>query len=328
MANKKGTQITLLETGYYHPSWFLLEQEIASNTTSQILYMKVIVKDKNALASEIPTKLDFAVDKWSYSVPNDINWFTKKLLEQPISQDPKTVIPYNILVYGKISSGKSSFISSCYWLFQDEPPYQVPTSGTSHHVTTKLHKYLLTGTHINMWDTWGVTTENYQNNELTDLLEGVLDSGWEMTEKKEGNKSSLIEQNQATRHLRRIHAIIIVIPAIAFLEEGDPAQLEYLAKLRADILNVGRLGYSPILVLNKIDECMQDKGDIYEVNHPIFEEYRKKAMKTFGLQKAQVFCQINNVREEKPMFSLGGMTLAILSRAVDAARTFRLTQGI
>eukprot|EP01112_Ceratiomyxa_fruticulosa_P007287 TRINITY_DN1887_c0_g2_i1.p1 TRINITY_DN1887_c0_g2~~TRINITY_DN1887_c0_g2_i1.p1 ORF type:complete len:363 (-),score=46.49 TRINITY_DN1887_c0_g2_i1:226-1314(-) len=320
---KKGMRITLKDSSYYRQADLLLPKDIQPFSSSgQLTFANIRMKGQHPLASEIPSYLEFiltpSVRSYSFSVPNNINQFTGDFLQEP----PNPNIPFNFLIYGRNGVGKSSFINSCYTLLRDRLCHIVPIGAGTDHITTCLNKYPLIDKKVNLWDTWGVNEENYQKNELSDFLSGMLPDGWEMSETKlNETERKTIEQIQETAPSRRIHAIIIIVGASTIF---DDSQEIFNEKIKNDILKVQRLGYTPLLVLNRADELIGKFSVrmLDDIRHPKMEELRQKACEFFALPITQVFCQINYRMQERPQFNLDRMTLSVLSKAIHVAKDF------
>ena len=64
---------------------------------------------------------------------------------------------------------------------------------------------------LQLWDTWGVSENNYCDHELELMMKGRLPSGWTMTSSLLDHEHAL-RANKGTSALRRIHAVLFFIP--------------------------------------------------------------------------------------------------------------------
>eukprot|EP01013_Petalomonas_cantuscygni_P037744 TRINITY_DN68630_c0_g1_i1.p1 TRINITY_DN68630_c0_g1~~TRINITY_DN68630_c0_g1_i1.p1 ORF type:complete len:385 (+),score=64.59 TRINITY_DN68630_c0_g1_i1:107-1261(+) len=127
---------------------------------------------------------------------------------------PMHVPRLNILVFGVDGAGKSSSINKFLTIIDTSPHvvHAAPTAGGERHVTTTLAKYAL-GDYITIWDTWGFTGENYNDQTLNYILAGRLPGGWEMRTLDAQSRKFVAEHGDSTKHNRRIHAAILVLAA-------------------------------------------------------------------------------------------------------------------
>jgi predicted GTPase len=80
----------------------------------------------------------------------------------------------NILLFGDVSSGKSSFINSAYSVISNRLEFVAPVSGGREPTTVYYERYPLLDLPIELRDTWGWSESNYKENEIKLLLDGAL----------------------------------------------------------------------------------------------------------------------------------------------------------
>jgi hypothetical protein len=76
---------------------------------------------------------------------------------------------------------------------------------------------------LNLWDTWGLTPETFQEGELEAIIQGELPTGWHKDVSiKEGKK--LLETIADSKGKRAIHAVIFFVPQAVF---NDPTLVKF-----------------------------------------------------------------------------------------------------
>jgi len=108
---------------------------------------------------------------------NFIKEYIKKF--DPSLKNTKKNDRVNILVFGRIGSGKSAFINTLYSSITNEYSYVAISQQKEKSVTIKVSKYLLPGTNIYLWDVWGWDLDNYEV-EFDYLLNGFLHNNFLM----------------------------------------------------------------------------------------------------------------------------------------------------
>lgn len=90
--------------------------------------------------------------------------------------------------------------------------------GSTGHCTVTLRPYALPNTNIVLWDTWGVTMENYRDALVGQLLEGALPAGAAMS-------APLLDHDRSRMQLRAMHNVLFFFPAAVV---ADPAMVGLL----------------------------------------------------------------------------------------------------
>jgi hypothetical protein len=68
---------------------------------------------------------------------------------------------------------------------------------------------------IHFFDTWGMDTENYEGNTILKLINGEVNTGFEMCSRIIINGKEEIKRADFQKHTRRIHSIVFfVVPDI------------------------------------------------------------------------------------------------------------------
>jgi len=90
----------------------------------------------------------------------------------------------NILLFGIFGNGKSSFINTALSGFSPTVVKKAIAKPQDTHVTLNLRKYNLIS-NINLWDTWGLSNENYVKGEFQLIMKGYLKNGHDKDEEVE-----------------------------------------------------------------------------------------------------------------------------------------------
>eukprot|EP01087_Luapelamoeba_hula_P000877 TRINITY_DN10641_c0_g1_i3.p1 TRINITY_DN10641_c0_g1~~TRINITY_DN10641_c0_g1_i3.p1 ORF type:complete len:302 (-),score=34.21 TRINITY_DN10641_c0_g1_i3:391-1296(-) len=162
--------------------------------------------------------------------PVPMSFFTRRLSKyQPYHfAAPR----FNVVLFGIAGASKSSFVNSALTLLSSDCNaliHRAGVGGSEHHNTHKLAKFDLEGTHMTLWDTWGLTPTTYTSGDLQLLLQGALPNGWDMHDDigdrpQPGCQQSVHESHQSIRDSRAPHAVLFFIPHGA-LDKQDETDL-------------------------------------------------------------------------------------------------------
>jgi hypothetical protein len=97
-------------------------------------------------------------------------------------QEFASISPVNLLCFGFAGATKSSFINTVFTTFgqDDKIANTVKVGGNSAHVTTNVTGHKVPNTNVTLWDSWGLTRDNWADNRLELLLSGSAPAGMEM----------------------------------------------------------------------------------------------------------------------------------------------------
>ena len=135
---------------------------------------------------------------------------------------------YNILLFGFAGAGKSAFLNTTLTLMseEDEIVTRATTGGGGKHNTTTIRETLITPT-CGIWDTYGLEAETYKGKELGMIFNGLIASGWKMTdfEKLELQASNILRASK-DKEQRAPSACVFLVPASSLqLESADSPML-------------------------------------------------------------------------------------------------------
>jgi len=240
-------------------------------------------------------------------------FFTKGLVDETV---PSSDI--NVLFFGLAGATKSSFGNAIATLLSGNDRIMVPFSvgGNARHATLNLVRHKLDqyypGVKVNIWDTWGLTPETYQGNELEMILEGKLPDGWEMKDSIEQNAAALADFIR-DKAARKIHSIIFFIPQAAL---SDPNMEKLRRTIAVFFTQLVHFGINPLILVTKVDEVNTAVRGNPCGEYKDLEQLREKAAKLLNVGPNNIYYNINYFRELEKTFEIDRMTFQILNEAV------------
>jgi len=248
-------------------------------------------------------------------------------------QGYETVGKPNILVFGWIGAGKTSFLNDTLTLLDPSERQEVNTNGggyVSHganHGTTELvMNSLVTGSgkdyKLNIWDTWGLTSGNYQSDELAKICRGFLpEKGW-------GHKfihrahDKTIDAIASTRPQREIQAVILIIPAaiVKLPEEVD--------KMRDQLRHFSEAKLNPMIVVSQLDVQIPGLREAYTSRDPRgiaalqtkVNAYLDETHRVLGQAPNRIFWKLNYTMEKTRKFEIDRQTYRVWEMALKVAK--------
>jgi len=229
--------------------------------------------------------------------------------------DPSPLSRFNILLFGLAGATKSSFVNSVSTLFNYDRTLTVraEVGGGGQHTTQALTRYDLPKSKISLWDTWGLTTKTYSNDDLDMILEGVLPSNWKMDYTYDVFKKKL-EDNKLSRVEREIHSVLFFIPHSS-LDKKD--EVDIIKTNFAKIQHKAQL--NPILLLTKTDEVDAKLREDPWIRSKEIVSMITKASNILGIPENRIFTNINYTKEKEKSFNLDRNTYEIIMEAIRTA---------
>jgi len=226
----------------------------------------------------------------------------------------------NILVFGIMGAGKSSWIQTILTMLSTERgnviQHATTVGGAASHGTTTLRSHELPGLNCTLWDTWGLSDSNYQTCELSAIVQGILPSKWEMSAVFKDHEEPILA-GLRTRKFRRAHAVLFFIPFGAL---SDP---EEQASTRNQFHKLVALHLNPIVVLARVDELNpRVREDPFE-SHLDIQRARKKASDMFGIPLSRVQLAVPYFSETTRVFDLERLAYKVLELSMQAAADFK-----
>jgi len=224
---------------------------------------------------------------------------------------------FNILIFGPAGSGKSSFIQTIFTMLSEEDSIVTgvcPVGGGAGHVTTTLRKIDLPDGMGGLWDTWGLTSDQYLHEELSLIVKGVLPSEWEMTDGINKIDKKMIQ----TAQFRQIDAVIIMVPV------GTLADQSELSNLKAQIQKIIGLRLNPILLLaqaDTVDKEVRSNPNRFSLE---IEKIKQQVAEAFSVPPMMIFPCVPYRVEEKRSFEIDKLAYKILQIALNNAASKRM----
>jgi len=294
--------------------------QVPAIPSNQTVTVSVDVKVNPAVSVEdVPKIFQVSYRGTVYPVEVPVFMFTGHL--RTFKPTENTSSPnFNVLLYGIAGAAKSSFLNSILTLLS--PKWNIITQaasgGSVGHVTRKITRYSIKdqfGVNINFWDTWGLTPNSYQADELYYILSGALPSGWDMNDSVAKELTYLNSQEvQNTKQARKIHAVIF------FISHASLSDRETVEIIKANYGYLQTHELNPILVLTKTDEVFADiRNDPLKTDSAAIRDLVQKAVSILNIPENFIYCGINYTKEKKKTFEIDRANFAILDKVLNIA---------
>eukprot|EP01132_Coremiostelium_polycephalum_P006027 gene6027-7511_t len=286
-----GTLIKFLDNENFYIEVIELNRVV---TKKKPLVCDVKLSIKDPLKGKFPEKIFYEAKipgsirgDYRGSISMNVGWLAGDFIFQ---KNPD--IPINILVWGPMGCGKTSFINSILTVLNPKQEVVQPFTSfrATSHVTrsytrnfladyidesTSLGKILKQKLKLCIWDIWGVTQTCFQQLQITSFLEGRVPDGTEMND---------IVCNNPVQEENKIHSVILIIPI------GTSQDSKTLEILREHIETIVRFGIRPVIVINYLDSFGSDQEEIKKAYELIYI--------SSGLNKSDIF-MVNNYEHEQ-----------------------------
>ena len=211
----------------------------------------------------------------------------------------------NILFYGVIGAGKSSFMNSIFTSLLSEYCDVANVGGGANHCTRNLRCFplgknvdQLGDCNIQFWDTWGVESQNYNAHFLSDLLNGKIPNGFSMIQER-SRQTTPLSNDEMNEIERRIHGVFLFVP-IGILEDKG------MVKTIHDILQI--IKEKEVFVT-----LIVTRADTVKEPHLLQSEITQE----FKLLSCQVAMVSNYTKSREKEFLIDKMTLYVISLMID-----------
>jgi len=212
---------------------------------------------------------------------------------------------FNILLFGLAGAAKSSFINSLVTLIS--PGFDIITraavGGFESHVTTKLTRYMLNGegTNLTVWDTVGLTHNNYQSGELQGIIKGSFPPNWKF------NLREPTKVPSGAHHDQKIHSCIFFLT----FEALESLSIVNLMKENCDVLKEFITPIVVITMTDKLDGSIRD-NPIQNCDPNIIQ----RASEILDIPTENIFTPINYVNENRKSFEIDRCNFIILDEVL------------
>jgi len=317
----KGGRLHVIPDNYYQESSIPLPAIPAFTERENIAFKNVEVIGGRTIA-DLPSRMCFKITE----LPNYVEVVRSNItppmklfsLELALMKPSPPQERYNILLFGMAGATKSSFVNSTLTMLNSSitTVSAAGEGGASKHNTTALIRYNLEGTNISLWDTWGLTQQTYNSNELDCILEGVFPSNWSMDIIYDQHKQ-VLEANKGGRISRQIHGILFFCPQGSL---ADPNKEPERQIIRTYFDKMAKARYNPLLMLTKVDEVNPQVRENPAAYYDDLEALRNKASSMLNIGLNRIFYNINYTKETIRNFAIDAMTYQILDRVVRNAQ--------
>eukprot|EP01121_Diplochlamys_sp_Union-15-3_P000805 TRINITY_DN1066_c0_g1_i8.p1 TRINITY_DN1066_c0_g1~~TRINITY_DN1066_c0_g1_i8.p1 ORF type:complete len:361 (+),score=68.03 TRINITY_DN1066_c0_g1_i8:34-1116(+) len=309
-----GGRLFILEDAYYHNNSVAVPS-IRPYEHKEI-YLEHHVKGATTI-HQLPPTWKVSLDKNLTKVlQHTFVDFVKDIFEFK-SSNPKTPT-LNILLFGIAGATKSSFLNSVYTLLEKDQTRIVnkaAAGGGASHVTTKIGRYEITP-NVRILDTWGLSTKNYDENELLAILDGKRPVNWSMNSKP--LSADQIKKLEETAHLRKIHGVLFFVPQAVI---SDPQQATYRTLLQRNFQTITSMNMNPLLVVTKVDELCGIRNDLSK-QYPQVAEITKRSATCLNIASNRVMYNLNYINEKQRAFNIDKLNYMILREVLQRAVDF------
>jgi len=235
------------------------------------------------------------------------DFFIEGLVDYPSPSD--SVPTLNLLMFGVMGAGKSSFINSVVTSLHSEMLLIAPVGGQDDQFTKELKQFLLSeikavkNCQIAIWDTWGVDDTNYQCDFLLKLLSGEIPNGFKM-EKVHVTPGNTPSVEQKEEKGERMHGVFLFVP-LGILEDQEKTN-----RVKEILKHTNYMGMTATLIVTRADTVADA------------DKFKRDIALKFNLPLFRVNTVSNYVEEREKDFKIDKRTLWIFSEGVKRAQTY------
>jgi len=131
-----------------------------------------------------------------------------------------------------------------------------------------------------------------------------------------------LAQNVASKRVRKMHAVLLLIPCGSLQDEND------MGNLRKQLANLIKEKINPIVLLARVDEQIPGIRKAPLADTKEFTELRAMAARKFNLPSASIFPCVPYTDERERVFDIDRLAFMILEVALNSARnhvTFQMS---
>ena len=254
----------------------------------------------------------------------DHAWYVPSALKGQFDPAPFGLEKLNVLVFGVHGSGKTSFTNSILALMShansgEALPCAEPVHGGGDHCTVTLRAIDFPNElPLRVWDTKGLTPENYKGPELEAIMKGKLPHGWVMD--CHIDPAMLSESQDLTVEAKRFgrtpHAVVFMLP----FSELDDTTGEFMGKIRDQFGKIVRLGINPIVLVAKLDEADDAVRKNPSSSNSTKDAALKAAADFLGIPFGNVYPCINYLDLTSKSFEIDRNLAVVLHRILSMAK--------
>merc|ERR1712023_568049 len=217
--------------------------------------------------------------------------------------------------------------------------YQYRIAESDDHVTTEYKRCDIQNPkykgRIAFWDTVGIMNDSIESDEakLKDVMKGLYsDRGFMLDDDPSDPKIEEIKsENKRTRGFRVPQVIVVIM---SFGMANNP---ETLKVVQGHISEVQRMGYTPIILLSKLDKRYKNRSEAEEIRKNPFtlppnmkeevQEEKRRLAKELKVGVGDVFHLVSYVEEGKRNPGIDKLNLCILKQICDRANQYMKDNG-
>eukprot|EP00743_Colponemidia_sp_Colp-15_P006749 GILK01007277.1.p1 GENE.GILK01007277.1~~GILK01007277.1.p1 ORF type:complete len:541 (-),score=68.60 GILK01007277.1:229-1851(-) len=226
------------------------------------------------------------------------------------------VTDINVLMFGGVGAGKSSFINSMCSLFEGEIIQPARAEALTTSVTRRLMSYQVeVGRTLNFWDSMGWDDSSYMKGELNYILDGNLKEGTNLND-------VITDRHPGFRHnppwTKRMHTVLFFVP-------GDMvSDQEYMSRLVNFKEYATTRELVPLVVLTKVDMLdpmvEEELATVFRSNM-VKDAVDHISSKT-GINKTQIMCLKNYSSEYVTSTVIDILLLEVIKRILINVKDF------
>eukprot|EP00741_Cyanophora_paradoxa_P017282 tig00020961_g16692.t1 len=225
---------------------------------------------------------------------------------------------YNVLLFGGVGAGKSSWLNALDSAFLGRVSMLANVGSGAASITTPLTKRELEGTNVCLWDTMGWTEETYTKDEFENIIRGHVPDGFDLRTPMTLSTEGLV-RDRAPTLAERVHVVAFIVPAESLTSR------RYLDRLRAFIACARGTATDlrVFILVSKVDEIDRrlgpDVSGVFESEKMLRARDRLAGPGGVGVPAACVVPIKSYASETSTSAATDVLNLDALTRLLDAA---------